>query len=136
MVKSEAMGGFARSLARYRNQPNRRRAACYQDFVGGYPDLSCHFALRHTCKTSPSLATAQYSTGLTKNPSNNLETKPATITMAKGFCVSDPMPVESAAGSNPRHATNAVIMIGRNRSNDASYVASRIPMPSSRSLLI
>jgi hypothetical protein len=26
-------------------------------------------------------------------------------------CVSDPMPAESAAGSNPRQATSAVIMI-------------------------
>ena len=51
------------------------------------------------------------------------EISPATITMAKGFCVSEPMPVESAAGSNPRQATRAVIMIGRRRSSEAVRVA-------------
>jgi hypothetical protein len=33
------------------------------------------------------------------------------------------MPVESAAGSNPRHATKAVIMIGRSRGSDAVRLA-------------
>src|SRR4029077_7582596 len=90
----------------------------------------------HTCKTSPSRATNSYSTGLTKKPRKNRESKPATITMAKGFCVSEPMPVESAAGRRPRQATSAVIMIGRRRSSEASRVAVRISLFSSRSLLI
>src|SRR6202167_4518294 len=53
---------------------------------------------RQTFNTSPSRATISYSTGFTKNPSSNRESSPATITIANGFCVSDPMPVESAAG--------------------------------------
>ena len=41
-----------------------------------------------------------------------------------------------AAGSNPRQATSAVIIMGRRRSKDAWYVASRMLRPSSRSLLM
>src|SRR5580698_11528692 len=48
----------------------------------------------YTCRTSPSRATISYSTGLTKNPRNSREMRPATMTMAKGFWVSDPMPVD------------------------------------------
>src|SRR6185437_8721447 len=40
-----------------------------------------------------------------------------------------------AAGSRPSAATSAVIMIGRNRSNAASSVASEIPSPPSLSSL-
>ena len=58
------------------------------------------------------------------------------MTMANGLWVSDPMPVESAAGSNPRQATRAVIMIGRRRKSEASRVAERISIPSSRNLLM
>ena len=36
---------------------------------------------------------------------------PPTITTAKGRCVSDPMPWDTAAGRSPRPAINAVIMI-------------------------
>ena len=45
--------------------------------------------------------------------------------MANGFCVSLPTPVDIAAGSKPRQATSAVIMMGRRRSSEASRVASR-----------
>ncbi len=90
----------------------------------------------YTCNTSPSLATIWYRTGLTIRPKNNLDTNPATITIANGFCESDPTPVDTAAGSNPKHATSAVIMIGRNRTNDPSYVALRISCPSNRNLLM
>ncbi len=48
------------------------------------------------------------------------------MTIAKGFCVSEPMPVESAAGSRPRQATRAVIMMGRSLRSDASRVTVRI----------
>ena len=44
--------------------------------------------------------------------------------------------VREAAGSRPRQATSAVIMIGRNLSSDASSVALRMPFPSRRSLLM
>jgi len=37
------------------------------------------------------------------------------MTSANGLCVSVPTPVANAAGNNPNAATNAVIMIGRNR---------------------
>ena len=40
---------------------------------------------------------------------------PPTITMASGFCVSEPIPVEIAAGSKPNMAINAVITTGRTR---------------------
>ena len=64
------------------------------------------------------------------------ETRPATITMEKGFCVSEPMPVERAAGSRPRQATRAVIIMGRRRIRAASRVAVRISRPSCRNLLM
>src|SRR5215472_8998971 len=46
--------------------------------------------------------------------------------MAKGFCVSLPTPVESAAGSRPRQATSAVIVMGRKRSIEASRNEARV----------
>ncbi len=55
--------------------------------------------------------------------------------MAKGFWVSLPTPVDSAAGKRPRQATSAVIMMGRRRSSEASRVASRMDFPSRRNLL-
>ena len=64
---------------------------------------------------------------------SNREKRPPTITSAKGFCVSDPTPVDSAAGSRPNAATSAVIMIGRRRSRAAVRVASVIEKPSNRS---
>ena len=48
------------------------------------------------------------------------------MTIAKGLCVSEPIPVESAAGSRPRQATSAVIIMGRSRSSDASRVAADV----------
>ncbi len=51
---------------------------------------------------------------------NSREMRPPTTTIAKGFCESLPMPVDIAAGSRPKQATRAVIMIGRSRSIAAS----------------
>ena len=51
-----------------------------------------------TCSTSPSRATIWYRTGLTMRPRNSRETRPATMTMAKGRCESDPMPCEKRGG--------------------------------------
>lgn len=91
------------------------------------------FGHYQTCNTSPSRATISYSTGLTKNPRKSREINPATMTISKGLCVSEPIPVESAAGSNPRQATRAVITIGRSRSSEASRVAVRMHhLPRSR----
>src|SRR5581483_3368205 len=79
---------------------------------GALPVSSPQAFLAHTWRTSPSRATMRYSTGLTKKPMNRREMSPATITMANGFCVAEPMPVDNAAGSRPRQATKAVIMMG------------------------
>jgi len=51
--------------------------------------------------------------------SSRRESRPPTITIANGFCESLPIPVDMAAGSRPRHATNAVMNIGRSRSSAA-----------------
>lgn len=40
-------------------------------------------------------------------------TSPPITTVAKGFCDSEPMPVEIAAGNNPIAAIKAVITTGR-----------------------
>ena len=98
--------------------------------------LAVSQSLRQTWSTSPLRATIWYRTGLTMRPRNSLETRPATMTMAKGRCESDPMPCEKAAGSRPRQATSAVIMMGRRRTIEASKVALAISCPSSRSLLM
>jgi len=58
-----------------------------------------------------------------EKPNQQCEIRPATITIANDFCVSQLMPVESAAGSNPRHPTKARIMIVRSRGGDAVGVA-------------
>jgi hypothetical protein len=71
-----------------------------------------------------------------KNPKNSRDTKPATITIANGFCVSDPIPVDSAAGNKPTQATSAVMMMGRTRSKAASRVALVMSIPSRRSLFM
>src|ERR1035437_4767851 len=63
-----------------------------------------------TCKVSPSRAAREYSTGERKIESSRREARPATITIANGFCESLPMPVDMAAGSKPKQATSAVIM--------------------------
>src|SRR6185369_15319262 len=88
----------------------------------------------YTWRTSPSRATISYRTGFTKKPMNRREIKPATMTIANGFWVSDPMPDERAAGNKPRHATRAVIMIGLSRNREASRVAVRMSIPSCLSL--
>src|ERR1017187_532765 len=62
-----------------------------------------------TCKVSPSRAASEYSTGERKIESSSREARPATITIANGFCESLPMPVDMAAGSSPKQATSAVI---------------------------
>src|SRR6476620_680585 len=89
----------------------------------------------HTFNTSSSRATSTYSTGARKIDRTSREMSPPTITIAKGFWESLPMPVDMAAGSRPMHATSAVIMMGRRRSSDASNVAVAMVLPSSRSLL-
>src|ERR1700681_751426 len=58
-----------------------------------------------------------------KKPRKSREISPATMTIANGFCVSDPMPVESTAGKRPRQATSAVVMMGRSLSSATSRVA-------------
>ena len=68
--------------------------------------------------------------------SSSREASPPTITMANGFCESLPIPVDMAAGSRPKQATRAVIMMGRRRRTEASRVALKISLPSSRSLLM
>ncbi|MNI31889.1 hypothetical protein D3C73_857840 [compost metagenome] len=40
---------------------------------------------------------------------------PPIMTIASGFCDSEPIPVESAAGNNPIEAINAVMTTGRVR---------------------
>jgi hypothetical protein len=75
-----------------------RRRACPSPQPVGHNLL----VFLYTCKTSPSRATISYNTGLTKKPINSREINPATVTIAKGFWVSEPMPVERAAGSSCR----------------------------------
>ena len=48
------------------------------------------------------------------------------MTIANGFCESLPIPVETAAGSMPRQATRAVIIIGRKRAGRVMRGAHRI----------
>jgi len=50
--------------------------------------------------------------------------RPPIITIASGFCDSDPTPVEIAAGSNPMAAMAAVITTGRIRTLTPSRMAS------------
>src|ERR1035437_967424 len=59
-----------------------------------------------TCNVSPSHAAREYSTGERKTESSRREARPATITIANGFCESLPMPVDMAAGSKPKQATS------------------------------
>src|ERR1035441_7785066 len=57
-----------------------------------------------TGKGSPSRAASEYSTGERKIDSSRREARPATITIANGFCESLPIPVDMAAGSSPKQA--------------------------------
>jgi hypothetical protein len=89
-----------------------------------------------TFRTSSRRATIAYRTGARKIDKSRRESSPPTITIANGFCESLPIPVDIAAGNRPMHATSAVIIIGRSRNRDASYVAVTISFPSRRSLLM
>ena len=57
------------------------------------------------------------------------------MTIAKGRCESEPMPRDSAAGSNPKLATSMVIMIGRSRRTDPSRAASSDRKPTRTKLV-
>src|SRR5215472_17591809 len=62
---------------------------------------------------SPSLASQTQSVGRRKMPRIKAAIRPPTITIANGRCESEPIPRESAAGSNPKLATSMVIIMGR-----------------------
>ena len=57
------------------------------------------------------------------------EMMPPTITTANGRCVSEPIPCDNAAGSRPRPAISAVMMIGRMRSTAPSRTACSKGLP-------
>ena len=50
------------------------------------------------------------------------ENNPPMITTANGFCDSDPIPVETAAGNNPIAAMSAVMITGRVLTLTASLI--------------
>ena len=54
--------------------------------------------------------------GSTKRVRKVENINPYTMTVAKGLCTSDPIPVASDAGNNPMIATDAVIKTGLKRS--------------------
>jgi len=58
-------------------------------------------------------------------------TKPPITTTANGFCVSEPMPVDKAAGNKPMAAISAVITTGRTRDITPCNTASSKCMPAS-----
>src|SRR5207253_7385537 len=60
-------------------------------------------------------ASAKYSVGSTTSTSSVAEISPPMMTTASGFCVSEPMPCESAIGSSPSIASSAVISTVRIR---------------------
>ena len=51
---------------------------------------------------------------------------PPTIITANGFCTSEPIPVERAAGSNPAEPINEIISTARRRMRTASSIAKPI----------
>ena len=61
--------------------------------------------------------------------------KPPTIEMPRGRRNSEPVPVPNASGSAPNRAAAVVIIMGRNRSMQASKIASEVLMPCSRSAI-
>ena len=63
---------------------------------------------------------------------NNVElTRPPITTTARGRCTSEPIPWDSARGTNPRSATKAVVNTGRRRNRQplttASSSSNRLP---------
>ncbi len=62
-------------------------------------------------------------------------TSPPITTIAKGFCVSLPIPVLTAAGNKPIAAISAVITTGRMRERTPSEIALSIDIFSSRFFL-
>src|SRR5271169_4649190 len=87
----------------------------------------------HTSSRSNGRATRAYSAGIRKTLMRRRENSPPTMTRANGRCVSDPIPVDNAAGRRPNAATRPVIMMGRRRRIAASRVASMMPIPFLRS---
>ena len=77
-----------------------------------------------------------YRTGKTSRVSVVDDTMPPMTTVARGCCISAPVPVESAIGTKPNEATNAVINTGRNRVNAPIWIAWSSGSPSANNLLI
>ena len=71
-------------------------------------------------------------TGMAIKVKKVAEISPPMTTTANGFWVSDPMPVESAAGSNPNPAIKAVMTMGRTRDMAPSRMAVPVSLPSFR----
>ena len=55
-----------------------------------------------------------YNTGNNKRVNKVDENKPPIITVANGFCTSEPTPLDNKIGSNPNAVIDAVIRTGRN----------------------
>jgi hypothetical protein len=63
-------------------------------------------------------------TGTTNKIKTGASSMPPTITVASGRCVSEPIPVESAAGNSPMHADMHIIKTGSMRTSAARSSAS------------
>ena len=72
-------------------------------------------------------------TGVVNSVSNWLTISPPTMARPSGRRSSAPTPVLSISGTAPSSAAIVVIRIGRRRSRLAWWIASRGPLPSSRS---
>src|SRR5882672_4550555 len=77
----------------------------------------------------------RYSVGSTTRVSNVAVTRPPITTTARGFWVSEPIPVEMAIGRRPSAASNPVISTVRMRSSDPRITASSGDAPASRNWL-
>jgi hypothetical protein len=62
-----------------------------------------------------------YAAGSRSNVSAVEETMPPMTTEASGFCTSEPIPLESIIGRNPKTSTSAVIITGRRRRRAALH---------------
>src|SRR6266566_2607742 len=92
--------------------------------------------IRREARASAHLWTIKYSAGSTSNVNTGAVIIPPTTTRANGFWVSDPIPVETAAGSKPMAAANEAMMTGRSRSCDPMTTASCRVEPCFRSALM
>ena len=72
-------------------------------------------------------------TGVVNSVSTCETSRPPTMVMPSGRRSSAPVPVPSASGTPPSSAAMVVIMIGRKRSRQAWWIASRGDLPCSRS---